>query len=161
MFLLIPLIELPALSVALAAMLCMAPVPARATLGQDESTIDADGVRMQARRALRAEGGYTVHEMQLESGTIVREYVSPGGRIFALAWRGPTLPDLVQLLGAANYHSFLNDPDSRRIPRRMRRLQRDDLVVHSEGGPRAFFGHAYVPALLPPGFAVEHLRGRW
>ena len=42
---------------------------------------------------------YTVHEMQSSSGTAVREYVSSTGTVFAVAWQGPWLPDLRQLLG--------------------------------------------------------------
>jgi len=88
----------------------------------------------------------------------VLEYVASAGKIFAVTWKGPTLPDLAQIMGEAHYHTFLNASDSRHVPRRLRLVQRDDLVVHSAGRPRAFSGHAYVPALLPPGFPLENLR---
>jgi hypothetical protein len=135
-----------------------APFPVHATLGQDESTVDADRQHMRARRVPRIDAGYTVHELQLESGTIVQEYVSTEGKVFAVAWKGPMLPDLAQIMGEANYHTFLNDPDSRHVLRRFRSVQREGLVVHSGGRPRAFSGHAYVPALLPPGFSLDTLR---
>jgi hypothetical protein len=32
-------------------------------------------------------------------GTVVREYVSPDGKVFGIAWNGPTMPDLRQLMG--------------------------------------------------------------
>jgi hypothetical protein len=99
-----------------------------------------------------------VHDIQLPSGTTVHEYVSPSGAIFALTWKGPTLPDLDQIMGSVHYQTFMNSPDARRVPRRMRSLARDDLVVHSAGRPRAFSGYAYVPALVPPGVNVDELR---
>ena len=146
------------LRLVLAAALLAVPVASHATLGQDEASADYDRTPIHARRSVRAAAGYTVHEIQLDSGTAVREYVSPSGRIFAIAWRGPTLPDLAQIMGESNYQTFLHAPESRHVPRRLRMVQRDDLVVHSAGRPRAFSGHAYVPALVPPGFPLEDLR---
>jgi hypothetical protein len=40
-----------------------------------------------------------VHRLQLPSGTSVREYADAGGTVFAVAWDGPTKPDLNQLPG--------------------------------------------------------------
>lgn len=134
------------------------PLPARATLGEDEASAQADSAQLRGRRARRVEAGYAVHDIELESGTVVREYVSPGGKIFAVAWRGPTLPDLAQVMGEAHYQTFRQAPATHHVLRRLRAVQRDDLVVHSAGRPRAFSGYAYVPALLPPGFLTESLR---
>ena len=145
-------------ALALTSVLMLATVCAHATLGQDEATADADGNRLQARRTKRAEAGYAVHEILLGSGTIVREYASPEGKIFAVTWRGPTLPNLGQILGEANFQSFVGSPGAQHVRRRLRAVQRDDLVVHSAGRPRAFSGYAYVPALVPSGVAVENLR---
>jgi hypothetical protein len=138
--------------------LLMASVPSRATLGDEEVSTETDRANMNARRAMHAGPGYVVHELQLPSGTIVREFVSPAGKVFAVAWRGPTLPDLRQLLGDENFQGFLNAPAMRQVPRRLRLVQLDQLVVHSAGRPRAFSGYAYVPALVPPGILVENLR---
>lgn len=143
---------------ALVALLLVVSVPAKATLGQDEASADADGTHLHARRAVRAMAGYRVHEIELPSGTMVHEYVSPSGKIFAVTWQGPTLPDLEQLMGGAHYRTFVDAPDAQRVRRRLRSLKRDDLVVHSTGRPRAFSGYAYVPALVPPGVTVESLR---
>jgi hypothetical protein len=43
--------------------------------------------------------GYTLHEITREDGTVVKEFVSPAGIVFAVSWQGPSLPNLVQLLG--------------------------------------------------------------
>lgn len=42
---------------------------------------------------------YTVREVTLGSGTVIREYTSAAGSVFGLAWRGPTMPDLAALFG--------------------------------------------------------------
>jgi Protein of unknown function (DUF2844) len=37
-------------------------------------------------------------------------------------------------------------------------IDRSDLVVHSGGHMRAFYGNAYVPALLPPNFTIADIQ---
>lgn len=145
-------------TVALLLALLSASMPSGATLDQDEASVETDRRHMNARRSIRADASYRVHEIRLDSGTMVREYLSPSGRIFAVTWHGPTLPDLRQIMGEAHFQTFVNAADARHVPRRLRSLRRDDLVVHSAGRPRAFSGHAYVPSLVPRGVAVESLR---
>lgn len=41
---------------------------------------------------------YAVHEIQAATGTVVREYVSGSGKVFAVAWQGPWPPDMRQIL---------------------------------------------------------------
>jgi hypothetical protein len=145
-------------TLALMLALLTASLPSQATLGQDANSAETDRSRLHARRAVRPADGYTVHEIQLPSGTVVREFVSPAGKVFAVSWQGPTLPDLQQILGEANFHSFISSPGAQRSPRRLRMLQQDQLVVQSAGRPRAFSGRAYVPGLVPPGTRVEDLK---
>ena len=38
--------------------------------------------------------------MQLPSGTVLREYAGPDGKIFAVTWNGPFIPNLKQTLGS-------------------------------------------------------------
>lgn len=148
-------------AMAAAIALLLAPVASRASLGQDEASAETDRAHLNGQRAMRARAAhaaYAVQELQLPSGTTVREYVSSSGKIFAVSWQGPTLPDLEQIMGADHYKTFMHAPDARQVPRRLRSLRRDELVVHSAGRPRAFSGHAYIPALVPPGVQVEELR---
>src|ERR1700692_3293890 len=75
-------------------------VPASASLGGDLSSVQIDQVRMRgAVMKVANRNAYTVHEMRAESGTTVREFVSPTGTVFAVAWQGPSIPDLRQVLG--------------------------------------------------------------
>jgi hypothetical protein len=43
--------------------------------------------------------GYTVHQTTRDDGGIRKEFVSPDGKVFGIAGRGPTMPNLAQLLG--------------------------------------------------------------
>ncbi len=102
-------------------------------------------------------GLFTVHESELGSGTIVREYATPSGQVFAVAWRGPVLPDLRTLLGSY-FQTFKQETG---LPRQTTRLgsplsiERDGLVINSVGRMRNFFGHAYAPALVPSGITIK------
>lgn len=102
--------------------------------------------------------GYTVHESITETGTTVREYASPQGTVFAVAWSGPSLPDLQQFLGS--YFPQFKNAMSERRSRGIRgpvMLQKDDLVVESRGHMRDFRGRAYAPSLLPPQVSIEEI----
>src|SRR5271156_4206175 len=74
-----------------------AVLPAFASLGGDAASIQSDQFQMQGSRAITAAQSYTVHEIQAATGTTVREYLSPQGKVFAVTWPGPRMPDLRQL----------------------------------------------------------------
>jgi hypothetical protein len=76
---------------------------AQAALGESADSIASDkNVLLAKRSSTRTSSKYTVHEIQSEANT-VREYVSPSGVVFGIAWNGLTHPDLTPLLG--NYAS--------------------------------------------------------
>jgi hypothetical protein len=100
---------------------------------------------------------YISHETLLESGTSVQEYATPAGVVFAVAWRGPVLPNLGALLGGY-FKTFIAETDQARAMGRRGSpvtIQRSDLVVSSGGRMRNFFGHAYAPALIPTGVNIK------
>jgi len=137
---------------------------ATATLGQSPSVAGAaaasSGVpaaKMQAVTPGAQSSLYTLHEVQLENGTSVREYATPAGIVFAVSWQGPVLPDLSALLG--NYFSTFK-LETERVRAAGRRggpvgIDHADLVVQSSGRMRNFFGHAYAPALIPAGVNIK------
>ena len=131
--------------------------PARATLGEDAATVENDRLKMKAQLRTTSVAGYTVHEIRTPNGTAVREYVAPSGKVFAVAWDGPVLPDFRQTLGRYfdEYHSSASSP---RVGRRSLVMEHDDLVVHSFGRMRAFYGNAYVLSLLPPNFSAADIK---
>ncbi len=75
------------------------PSRASAALGGDVTSVEADQQQMKAKRAVQASGKYSVHEITTPYGTVVREYVSPDGKVFGVAWRGPFLPNFQQTSG--------------------------------------------------------------
>jgi hypothetical protein len=131
--------------------------PALATLGEDVTTVENDRMQMKAQLRTTAVAGYTVHEIQTPANTVVREYISASGKVFAVSWSGPLLPDFRQTLGRYfdDYNSAASAP---RVGRRHLSIERTDLVVNSHGRMRAFYGNAYVPSLLPPNFSVADIK---
>ena len=95
--------------------------------------------------------GYTVHEIQSPTGTSVREFVGADGIVFAVAWQGPFVPSLRQLLGS--YFPTLVQAARAQGPHRagLRTLlvHTPELVVETGGHMRALFGRAYIPDRVP------------
>ena len=77
-----------------------AMAPAQASLGDTVASVQADRVSMKGQVRARSEAGYSVQEITAAGGTVVREFVSPGGVVFAVSWNGPAMPNLQQTLGA-------------------------------------------------------------
>lgn len=139
-----------AVSVILALVFGSAAVPptVAAALGDDVATVAADRARLAS--VLRVEHGarYDTHELIVPTGTIVREHVSPAGRVFAVSWQGPWPPDLRHLLGRY-FDRFSAHLAAGRRGRGPLVIDEPDLVVVWSGHPRAFRGRAYVRSLVP------------
>jgi hypothetical protein len=147
------------LCLALSAGLLIPVRSARATLGGSADSVESD------RRALfSVRGGTTVHNsysvQEIDyGGTSVREYVSPDGIVFAIAWKGIRHPDLTILLGsyAGPYSEALQktpcQPGARHLS-----LKADGVVVEKWGHVRNLQGRAYAPDLIPPGVALDEIR---
>ena len=100
---------------------------------------------------------YTVHEMLTPSGTVVREYAAATGKIFAVTWSGPNVPDLRQLLGAS-FDAYAAPEAAGPRAHSHRAVTRGDLVVQSSGRMRAFSGKAYLASLVPTGVTIDALQ---
>jgi hypothetical protein len=105
-----------------------------------------------------ARTGYTVRETESDA-TLVREYVSPSGLVFGVAWNGLTHPDLTQLLGsyAAQYKKALRQTP-RKPGRRHHQVRADQVVVEKWGHMRNLQGRAYAPALIPAGVSADEIK---
>jgi hypothetical protein len=138
------------------------PSHAFAALGGSVTTVDADRVHIQgALMRIVQTGQFALHEIRSSSGTMIREYVNSTGTVFAVAWDGPWLPDLRQVLGDqfGRYQAAMQS--KQRAPRTGRGalvIDEAGLVVQMSGHPRAFTGRAYLPALLPAGVQLESIR---
>ena len=79
--------------------LAILPIPAAAVLGDSAASVLNDQARMKGTLRSVEARTYVLHEISTPTGTIVREYVSPAGAVFGVAWQGQLPPDLEQLLG--------------------------------------------------------------
>ena len=132
------------------------PVVAAAALGGDVSTVTSDRQQMQGTLRVANTAQYAIHELQGPTATTVREFVSPSGKVFGVAWRGPQMPDLRLLLGES-YDAYLSAMVNRRVKGPVL-IELPGLVVRSSGHMRNFSGQAYVPALVPQGVAAEEIK---
>jgi len=130
-----------------------------AALGESVDSVESDRESLTAvRGAMTAHRDYTVHEIKTDS-TVVREYVSPAGIIFAIAWNGMVHPDLTELLGsyAGEYQEALRQTP-RKQGRRQLQVKTNRVVVQKWGHIRDMKGRAYAPDLIPPGVSIDALK---
>ena len=131
--------------------------PAAATLGEDMNTVQVDQARLQATLEITGTAGFALHQMRLPSGTVVNEYVSPSGMVFAISWQGPALPDLRQVLGRY-FEQYVDAVRTQDIGSASGRTAGTGLVVQSRGHMRAFFGRVYLQPMLPRGVQAEDIQ---
>ena len=132
-------------------------VSASAALGGDVSSIQADRARLQASERIIPTQKYTVHEMQTARGTLIRQFASPGGTVFAVSWQG-FAPDLEQLLGT--YFDEYVQAVQAQPGRRARGIHIDtgDLVFESGGHMRFVTGRAFLRSKMPSGVSSDQVR---
>lgn len=133
------------------------PGLAAASLGAQEASVAEDAVAVHATIRMQQRTAYRLHEINLDSGTTLREYVNAAGTVFAVAWHGPTLPNLKATLGQY-FDAYVATARLKLSPHRAVRVRQDDLVIESMGHMRAFSGVAYVPSLMPAGVAAGDLQ---
>jgi hypothetical protein len=98
-----------------------------------------------------------VYTSVTRSGIRISEYVNFQGMIVAIAWQGPSVPDMRQVLGPY-FQTYVSEPPDVKTSHRHVELHTPDLVVQSSGHLRAFQGKAYLPKLLTSGIAVYQIR---
>lgn len=134
------------------------PLSGAAVLGGDAASVESDRAAMGGSVIQTTVGaGYTVREIQAASGTTIKEYLSPAGTVFAVTWSGPAMPDLRQLLGA-QFEVYTQAAQAQNAGPGRADVQQSGLVVQSGGRMRAFFGRAYLSALVPQGVALDEIR---
>ena len=133
-------------------------VPAFAGLGGDATSVATDTARMKGQSRSTAAGGYTVSQITLPSGTVVNEYVSTEGKVFAVTWKGASVPDLSQTLGTYFTEYKAAASVTPHAGHHHLSVQQPDLVVMTGGHMRAWNGKAYVPSLLPPNFSLDDIK---
>jgi len=137
----------------------LAPRQALATLGEPATSVESDSKVLSARqRTTTTRTAYTVQEVVSDANT-VREYITPAGIVFAIAWNGLTHPDLAPLLGSyvGEYRQALRQTP-RKPGRRSHQVRANGVVVEKWGHMRNLQGRAYAPALIPPGVSVDEIK---
>jgi hypothetical protein len=130
-----------------------------AALGGDASSVQSDVAHLQGALRITQTASYSIHEVQTPTGTTVREYLSPAGKVFAVAWQGPWLPDLQQLLGSYfTPYQQAAQAAKRRPGRAPVSIHQSSLVVEQSGHMRGFVGRAYLTDQIPSGVTEESIR---
>jgi hypothetical protein len=135
----------------------LSPTEAHAALGGDAASIAADSVTLGGTREITRTAAWEVHVLRLPSGTVVREYVLRGGKVFAIAWGGPVIPNLRLLLGSY-FEPYVNSPQGRASGHHLRVVATPNWVVQSAGHSPGFLGRAWLPTQLPAGFDLDTVR---
>lgn len=140
----------------LAALGCAAP--AWAGLGGDVASIEADRTALKGALTTASSGAYEVRTIATAGGGLVREYLRGDGTVFAVSWRGPTIPDLRVLLGTY-YPRYAQGAAaaSHAGGHRHFAVRQPGLIVESSGRLRAFRGRAWDPQLLPQNFSAADI----
>jgi hypothetical protein len=146
------------LGIALATVVAGSVLPAFAGLGGDAASVDADIAKMKGQARATPVAGYTMSEITLPSGTVVHEFVSAEGKVFAVSWKGMAVPDLSQTLGTyfAEYKAAATATPH--ASHHNLTVQQPDLVVRTGGHMRNWYGQAYVLSLLPPNFSLDDIK---
>ncbi|HUI67132.1 MAG TPA: DUF2844 domain-containing protein [Nitrospirota bacterium] len=132
---------------------------AQAALGESADSITSDRLSLSAVQGVTTTlNGYTIHTIESDA-TKVREYISPNGVVFGIAWNGLIHPDLTPLLGsyAGEYQEALRQTP-RKPGRRRLQVKTDHIVVEKWGHMRNLQGRAYAPALIPPGVSIDEIK---
>ena len=138
----------------------MVCLPAMASLGGDVNSVQLDKAHMKAQVQVQQKQAYAVHEIKDKYGVTVREYVSPQGKVFGVAWQGPFLPDMQQVLGAYThqYSAALQQDHAKNRGRHPLNIHQPGLVIETGGHMRAYYGRVYVPQMVPAAVTAEEIR---
>lgn len=131
----------------------------QATLGEKADGVSSESIRLSAILTTSAQSLYTDNTLLQASGLTIHEYSRADGTIFAVAWTGPVMPDLQQLLGTY-FTQFVSAREQAGPQGGLSRFHStsDRLVIRSSGRLGAFSGLVYDPALVPDGVTPEQLQ---
>jgi hypothetical protein len=131
---------------------------AQAALGGDVASVLHDHEALRAADVVTSTQQYDIHEASSTDGTHVRQYVNrSSGKVFAVAWDGPRLPDVGGLLGASATRYYAAARLSR-AGHHVLSINDPDLSVTVLRLPRGWQGQAYLPAALPAGIDRSEIR---
>lgn len=132
--------------------------PSHAGLGETASSVSRDQLSLKGSTIqVTSQDKFSRYEFTTPSGVRIREFVSASGKVFAVAWLGPDMPDLSVLL--AGFHKdYLEAAEKPRINQRALIVNNERLVLHINALPRGFMGGAHLPSELPADVLPQQLR---
>jgi hypothetical protein len=135
-------------------------LPSLAELGGYADSVEADRAKMKASTKVTQNRAYAIHEITTPTKIVVREFVSADGRVFGVAWRGPFLPDLSQLLGSffGQYSDAIKSEKRTYAGHRPVDIRQPRLVVQGGGHMLGHFGRAYIPDMVPEGVSSDAIQ---
>jgi hypothetical protein len=129
-----------------------------AALGGKPARLGPHVAAAKSQPASTGQAAYTQTQKVLDSGTAVHEYIDVAGNVFAVAWSGPFLPDLKEILGEHFDTMAAQQRNQRAGGRSPLHIRQSDVVIDSEGHMGAFQGRAWLPAKLPAGFDPQAIK---
>jgi hypothetical protein len=144
-------------ALAFAAALC--PCVASATLGEPEASVQTDGAKFNASIKVTELPSYRLHEIQMPSGSVLKEFSGADGKVFAVVWSGPRVPNLRQAMGQY-FDEYAAATSAAQAARTVHsdhthlQIRKADLVVQTSGHMRALSGRAYLPQAIPSGVSL-------
>ena len=148
------------------AVLLTLATPAFAVLGDNAASVLNDQARMKGTLRSVDKQTYVMHEITASYGAKVREYVSPSGVVFGVAWDGQFPPNFDQLLGPyfqqvqqASAQQKAADEANGQIRRRGPAvIQTPGIVFSQSGHMHSYHGVAYIPQSIPQGVTASDIR---
>jgi hypothetical protein len=145
-----------------ASVLLLASAGAGATLGEPVASVDIDRAQLRGEHRVvqTLSTRFQVHQITLADGSSIREFVAPGGVVFAVCWSTRLKPRLESLLGAqaGRYAAAASAALATPGVRHAASLSSGDLVVQANSHLNAHVGLAYLRSLVPEGVRIDELR---
>jgi hypothetical protein len=136
---------------------CLLSPGVHAALGGAPATVPMDAQALSGTATIEHAANFDRHQITQADGSVVREYVSPRGTVFAVAWSGRTTPDLKTLLGA-HYATYTAALAKQRPSHHVLTVSTPDLVVTIVRYQHTGSGSASLPAEVPAGVQVGELK---
>jgi hypothetical protein len=125
-------------------------------------TSGASGTAPASSSGASGAASYTVRSTTLATGTVVREYVSANGDVFAACWDGPAYPNITDIFGSDYYQQYVEGARAAQATRGVARgpatVEHGGLVVNAGGHMGHYVGCGYLPALMPAGVTGNDIR---
>jgi hypothetical protein len=129
-----------------------------AELGGNKTEPIKDGLSLQRLQLRMTDDQYSVQELTLESGTVVKEYINASGQVFGVSWHGPFKPDLRLFLGDATLNRLNPSHNHKILDHHHASILSHDLIIMSRGMGRSFSGKALSPLLAPASLGIDQIQ---